>query len=471
MFAPVLVTIVLAGHLFNAGPRAAVPLLSDEVAYWNQIAAFSRAGMHGGYHTINEQPSRSGFSRFGPHGPAFAIIYGTIGRFLGWRPYSGSLISMVLVTIAAAWWCAASRCGWWSVLALATFWPLILFLPSTMQEPLHFAIAMIVAAGLAPRLAQPSGRGGLAVVIVCLLAGFIRPTWAFVAVPAAWAMTRGLSRSAQVVTIGATAAAAVGVGAVFGWLAAPYPGAIFSLSEANPASLLSQAIARAAMNAYAFVVPVEADPMEVLVRYEMLAVLIGAAIAVWRMPRQHAGREIFIVMMVSLTVAAVIVGGSVERWRDFRVMAPVLLLALLIWLPGGAIASRLIVIANLVALPFAVASFERMHEPRFAPQSKTDYFARAIAGVVAFQPGAGGWQNTVLMHVDTVDPALVALPHGVALSVAFAWEDVVLPPRSRYLLLRAGDVDEVSARVPMRLLATTPIGRLYDNLAMVQSPR
>jgi hypothetical protein len=64
-----------------------------------------------------------------------------------------------------------------------------------------------------------------------------------------------------------------------------------------------------------------------------------------------------------------------------------------------------------------------------------------------------------------VAPALVALPRGMGLSVAFAWQDVPFPPRSRYLLLRSEDHAVVKGRVPLRLIASTPIGTVYENAA------
>jgi len=462
---------VLAGHLFNATPREAVPLSGDEVAYWNQIAAFSRAGMQGGYQTINEEPSRSGFSRFGPHGPAFPMIYGTLGRVFGWRPYSAPLISMVLVALAGAWWCARVHCGWWGALTLATFWPLILVLPSTMQEPLHFAIGIALAGAIAAGLSSESDRVSGAAVVSCLVAGLLRPTWAFVAIPVAWAATRSRPAATRWLVVAAVGGAAALVGLIFGWLAAPFPGAVFSASDVRSMSLLMGMSRRLGENAYQFIVPVEADAMEVFVRYATLAMLTAAAVAMWRRRRMRTDRELFVVMVVGLIVVAVLLGGSVERWRDFRVLAPTLLLALLVWLPGGTALPRAIVIANVAAAPLGIATFHSLHAARFAPQIKTEYVARSIANVISFAPGADPWQNTVLMHVDAVDPALVALPHGIGLSVTFAWEDITLPPHSRYLLLRPRDVEEVTPQVDLRLLTQTPLGGLYENVRVVQSAR
>src|SRR5688572_20867323 len=82
---PSLLTLALVAAFWQAGPRDFTTLWNDETVYWNEAAVFGRAGFEGGYVTVNEKPAAAAFSRFGPHGPAFAVLYGFIGRVVGWR--------------------------------------------------------------------------------------------------------------------------------------------------------------------------------------------------------------------------------------------------------------------------------------------------------------------------------------------------------------------------------------------------
>jgi len=461
---PALVALAFAGHLFRATPRDSVPVVDDEIAFWNQIAAFERAGFSGGYHTVNEIPSRAGFSRFGPHGPAYPLLYGSIARISGWRPYSASVVSMVLVSLAATWWYVASGGGTWAALAIATFWPLILFLPSARQESLHFALALTFAAATVQLLASSRPVSAWVPLLSgCYLAGLLRPTWALLAIPGAWLAYRDHTLGTRLAAVGAAVAGVIVVTAAFGWLAAPYPGAILSASTTDPWPLILQGLARLPVNAATFVDPRSNEPMVVFIRYEALAILIGAALDVSRARDRSASHAMLPAILMGVMFAALFVAGSVELWRDLRAVSPMLLVALLVWLPSGARFSRAIVLVNALAAPLALSTFASWHTERYQSTLKTSYVRAAITDTLVFRENEPGWTNTLLVHADAVDPALVALPHGISISVAIAWEDIVLPPRSRYLLLRPQDVDALRGRFPLRPLATTPIGTLYEN--------
>src|ERR687897_614476 len=102
--APSLLTLLLVGVLWKAGPSDFTTLWNDETVYWNEAAVFLRAGFDGGYITVNEKPASASFSRLGPHGPAFAVLYGSIGRMTGWQSYSPYLIHLLLIPLCAGCW-------------------------------------------------------------------------------------------------------------------------------------------------------------------------------------------------------------------------------------------------------------------------------------------------------------------------------------------------------------------------------
>ena len=463
---PAVTAVALAGHLFTATPRQAVPVVNDEVAYWNQVAAFERAGFSGGYHTINEVPARATFSRFGPHGPMYPALYGFIARAFGWRPYSSPIVSMVLVTAAAAAWCGTAGSLAWAALALATFWPLILFLPSTYQESFHFALAFALAAAIRRRIASPSQPiAWTAVILACLVAALFRPTWAFVAIPCAWLATREQRPAVRVAAIVAVCAGVALVSAIFAWLVAPYPGALFNRLSSGPIALLWMVPARAARSIPEYLDPRGSEPMVMLIRYEVLAMLAGAVyVAARSRDRAHAA-AVFVAILLAITVASVLAGSSLRALRDVRAVAPALLTGLLVWLPERHRFPRAMVLVNALAAPIAISTFAQWHAPRYHKPDKAPYVSRALGGRLQFEENASGWANTILMHADAVDEGLVALPHGIAISVVLAWEDVSLPLRSRYLLLRASDREALGSRVPLTHIADTPIGTVYLNAA------
>ena len=103
--------------LFNASLLDYFPLVSDEIAYQRQIAAFVQAGFNGGYFTAYEQPAPFTFSHFSVHGPAFPVIYGLVGRIVGWQLYSGPLFNLAVLAFATATFLAMGRLSRTQILA------------------------------------------------------------------------------------------------------------------------------------------------------------------------------------------------------------------------------------------------------------------------------------------------------------------------------------------------------------------
>src|SRR5215510_2407344 len=97
---PAIVTIALVAVLVKATLLDYFPKDSDELAYHQEIAAFARAGFGGGYFTILEQPASLAFSHFGPHGPAFPLLYGSVGRVIGWTRQSGPIFNLAVLALA-----------------------------------------------------------------------------------------------------------------------------------------------------------------------------------------------------------------------------------------------------------------------------------------------------------------------------------------------------------------------------------
>ena len=146
---PALGTLNLINRM-NVSLANFTPVTSDEIGYYLQINAFVHHGFQGGYFTISEHPARAAFSHFGVHGPLFPVLYGALGKLLGWHFYSGPLFNVLFVTLAIGIFCLVVRPNvWQSVLGalfLATFWPFYQELVSMMQDPVHWAIAILIAA-------------------------------------------------------------------------------------------------------------------------------------------------------------------------------------------------------------------------------------------------------------------------------------------------------------------------------------
>ncbi len=460
--APSVATLVVAGLVWHAGPRDFTTLWNDETIYWNEAAVFRRAGFDGGYVTINEKPAVASFSRFGPHGPAFAVLYGSIGRMTGWQSYSPYLIHLLLIPLCAGCWLwvvRRHRQAWAAALLVAAFWPLLFYLPTSMQDPLHFGIALLFAALVESKLAAP-WRVGLSVALM-VLACVTRPTWAL-AIPALmWGRSPGTWR--RILSVPLMAAVFVVSFVVVTRAAAPYPlTSWITAAVADPASGVIELLRAFGRGVAAFVVPYE-NWRVTLLRIELVAGVIVAAL-LWRGAGAHRWRLEFAALMMLPVLAAMFPAGDVASGREFHILAPHLLAALAVVAGADGRWASVPALVNLALLPTTLPGYVDEHDGRFAGTAAIRQFAEAVESRVAFDDNAAsGWDNTVLMHADLLQPPLQGLPHGVAISFVLDWEDQPMPPRSRYLLLSERDEAQVRLRLPLLKIADTPLGTLYRN--------
>jgi len=470
---PFAVSQVAAFTLFGgAVTRAVAYAPNDEIAYWNQIAAFERAGFGGGYTTVEEQPSPATFSHFGPHGPMFPMLYGSAARLVGWRSTSGPLFGLIAIGAGAAVFSALAEVPLIGTAVLVgTFWPLAIALPHTMQEPLHYAFAFLLA-GLSVRVLATDTPGTAVLVVTAVtlsLTSLVRPVWALLAIPLGWHV--GRLRRTNGAWYGAASGLTFAVVTYFAFmmLAAPYPysSRLFAgLREAPVRALVGLAdhMVREAPREW---FSTNAEPLELVVRCELLLTAVGALLLARRAATDIANRRryAFVATVAVLLVGAVLAVGEIGTWRDYRTITPVLLMLLLI---AAATRTRMmwgIVVLHIAAAGAALHEFRDAHEDRFAKARIADVetFAAAIAPHIRFDPSTSAWGNTVLINVERYTFLLLGLPHGIGASAVLSWDRVTLPPRSRYLLLGPDERTRLGARVRLRRLTSTPLGELYEN--------
>ena len=156
--------------------------------------------------------------------------------------------------------------------------------------------------------------------------------------------------------------------------------------------------------------------------------------------------------------------GDIESGREFHILAPHLLTALFVVAGAGGRWLAVPALINIALLPTVLPAYFDVHDGRFVGTAAISQFSEAVHDRVAFDDAApSGWSNTVLMHVDLLQPPLLGLPHGVAISFVLDWEDQPMPPRSRYLLLSERDEPQVRPHVSLTKIADTPLGTLYRN--------
>jgi hypothetical protein len=464
---PAGVAIVLAALLFGAGPWRFLPVWSDEVVYWNEAAVFERAGFSGGYITIQEEPARAEFTRFGPHGPVFAAFHGLIAKAFGWRPYSAFLVNLAVVTLAVFAWASGTNggtsAGAW--LVVATFWPLLLYLPTNMQEPTHFALAFLAALALAGDNRDRAMRFWTTVLLVA--AALVRPSWSLLVLPLGWQRARRAGPRGIVVLLAVTVLSAGAAWSTFDALASPSPQNTRTLTRAwldSPGAAAQVLVETASRNLRQYVAFREEAP-QVILRYFIAAFVAALALRTfiaWRRGSPDPALETALLTIAPVLVL-VVLAGEVESWRDFRVLAPHLLVALLV-LVAHARRELWLWAATLLLLPAYYNGFVAFHHDRFTTDgSSIDAMHEATEAAMPFVPDAPPWTNTVIVHSDLLQYPLLGVPRGIGVSYVFDWSNLMPPVRSRYLLLRPSDEEQLAGKVRLAPLGRTPLGMLYRN--------
>jgi hypothetical protein len=479
---PVLLSDLVVHLCAHRGFGGYVPVFSDEVAYWHQISSFGHVGFGNGYYTYQERLAPA-LTPYGAWGPMLPMLYGGAFRLTGGGLTGVVRLNLLVVVLAIAATLLMARPTRPRLLlvaaALGSCGPLLYYLSTGMSEPLHYALAVLLA-GLFHRLlhAAPGERGRPAAVLVAVvvLAALLRSPWAILLVPAGLITFQGHRRRLAVAVVLAGGAMAA-LGALFVAWSAPFP--YFDRYRIRTATGLGEKLGLIGHNVTVNLRHLVAvsdpygDPFGALQRWQALTV-IGIAVLLagraWR--RRDRATALAGVTAVLAVAAPIVLAVTLYDLRSgVRTIAPHVMFAAVL----GALALRprwnvalpaVLVASNLAALAV-------LH-PSFAARVRFDYTRTTPAAVAAFRaelgghlryrPDAGRWCNTLLISAGSPFFAeLTAVPPGIGLSVDIDHR-FDGPLRSGYVLV----ADDVRPLLPDRgerlvPLAHTAHGTLYRN--------
>ncbi|MBC7810066.1 MAG: hypothetical protein H7175_02910 [Burkholderiales bacterium] len=492
---PVLVTLLLVRVLLGANLSDQHPVLSDEIGYWRQIATFSRIGFNGGYTTFNEYSASVSFIHFYAHGPTFPMLYGSIARFTGWYPQSGPLFNLGFVTFGLALFVylvsTTSRrpiaALLMTALAVLTFWPLWLYLPVTMQESLHHAIAFGMAIFFYVWLIRyqqswPPLNRRTRLLILCLIlaAGLLRFTWSLLLIPFfVLDSTRLMPRQKFWGLILALGLCVV-LYAIIQAITSPYPlffREVLDALAAAPANALPIIVRHLTRTFGNFL---QGDPLWLMQRGQVLLLVVVSMIVAIRqrlplVDKLSRYEAAFHALNLGLVLIFCVTLYDVGSLRDYRLLAPHVLLSLLLlvaferWRLAG-----LMIVTNALLIGVFITNFVDDRSGGFEAAPQIAEFAALTRDYVVYDTNAtNAWCNT--LSADNFYAELVALAPDIGTSFVFLREGnnhllrPILPLKARYLLLtddiyfRLGQLSP-DGTLHVQPLTITPIGDLYLNL-------
>ena len=474
---PVLV-IILVRTLFGVPITSYHPVINDETAYWHQALTFSQVGFHGGYYTVDEATNASGLTPFGPHGPGFAMLYGTVGAVFGWPRHAVLVLNLIAIGLAALIWVCLARLSLsrlcLSAAMLVTFWHVVFWAPTGMQESLHDAGAIVMAALFAAAL-EPSPRRWTTAAgwIVLTALSFIRPSWVILIPIWAIATSRRTKPVVMLATVGASMVLIAAVLIAYSRTIAPYGTGFFFLRAMSLSVGVETIASNVRANLHRIAQPDQFLPIELIHRYQYVAFMLAAACGacVGSMPRGSALKG----ARAHLGIAAAALGAALmamlmlyefSNFAEHRVLSAFLLFGALVCLgaPGrvGPLLATGLVASNLLVTHAAIQNFESSRRDQFLwDHARLTELQAAIAGKVHYSAGASRWCNTLLTSQYPTD--LIAMPAGIGLSVVQKPERIPHAPRSRYLLLDDGMRAAFDHPLHIDPIASLPYGTLYVN--------
>ena len=475
------------------------PDITDAILYWHQINTFVAVGFSGGYYTIGEEAAAASFTHFFAHGPWYIALYGLIGKAVGWSRWSPMLFDVAAVTLALLGGLLLmkpnSRQLVLVLLVLLTFWPLHLYLPVALQEPFHYAVAIILA-GMFYRLlvhegAVPYRLLGAALVII-LGAALVRPSWALLLLPLVMIVveqrprdraTRG-SRFREVLRYWAflpACAVVVVFSLQFLYVAAPYSHRLASDIELllrSPVDGLQSLVPVSTAQGMAYLWPDIENPVWTLLRYQALGIVLWMVVLAIRRRGFDAGQRapghpswrraerVSHILNLSLIVLLVVVLYDVGLWQDYRVVAPHLLLSLLLLAACGR--TRVVaaaVLGGLLLTPSFLAAYKDLAPRQFTDeQARFDEFAAQTAGTLVYQAQGDPWCNTILLQLQTsLVLDLLAIPAGIG--VSYGGEIASRTElKSRYVMVDDESREGMTEAFELQFVSATAIGDLYRNV-------
>ncbi len=463
-----IVVIVLVHVLFGVPLSAYRPVINDEVTYWHQASTFSHVGFAGGYYTLDEITNPSGMTPFGPHGPGFPVLYGLAGKVVGWHRHSVVLLSLIAIGLAGCLWVTMNRLSaprlLLSGVLLVTYWHTVFWAATGMQDPLHHAGAIAMAAFFGSALGQARPSITVAGWILLVLLSFIKPSWAILLPLWAVATSHGGSTRRLLVMVGVSFVCAAAVFAAYGRTVAPYSTGFFFL-RALTFSLPTDEITKNVLdNIRRLRMPDQFQPIEILHRVQYVSFLVMAVIAA---VVSRSGKH-FILTAAAMAIA---LGGMLMLYEfasfaEHRLLSAFLLFGALLCIaaPGrlGPALAVCLTVSNLAFAQVSLVNFEGGRRDHYLyDNSSVVQLGQAITGTVVFQPGASRWCNTML--TSQFPPALIAIPAGIGLSVVQKPERMGGMPKSRYLLLDDAMRAAFGDALEVQEIARLPYGVLYVN--------
>lgn len=439
VFIPILITfffVLLQQHsLFDFHPAGV-----DEINYFQEIATFTHTGFNGGYFSIDELIAKSDFSHFGPHGPIFAILYGSLGKLLGWQRSSGPIFNLISISIAFVLFLLITRPNKKQAILLifltSLYYPLIYYIPSIMQESLNHSFAILLG-GFLIRLSredQCPGSIKVGAILTLTLSSLLRVTWIFAAFPIFLLLNKKNATRQKVFSLLLASLFSIVMALIYFYWTSAYPvGFINSLFAQNSImEMVRQLVHHVRENILLYFRSEQITGLEIVFHYQYL--IIMALFIINRNKNGSLAKAI--TFIIGIALVATILLYDVYDLRDFRTLAPFLLIGVLslAFFSDKGFLRWFLRIYLLVCL-LTAGVFHELYSPtidsNFSDEKLVEPVISEIISGIQFKPESSPWCNSILASYPLYNEIRL-LPPGIGINTLLTkTEDI--DPKSHYV--------------------------------------
>lgn len=455
---PIIISFYMPVLAFDSNPSDYRIVWTDEVQYWLEVNTYKAVGFNGGYFSIEEKISGADFTHFGTHGPIYPMFIGTMARVFPWSQSSGPIYNLAFIAFGLLIFLITARPDYKQKILILLFvsflYPTLLYIPTNMQEGLHQGFACIVSGLLIRQAADAKSTkltytgGGL--ILIITFAALIRVTWAIVLFPAVFLIQKNYNRKTILFSLITAAIMVIALLLLYSYWTSPFPDSFISSlvsgSSISPKEVVYKIIIHSIENIRNFFTSSETTHViEILQRYEILYLIIIMIILLIKKYYVFALPLFILVSEVIITIAFY----DVYSFRDFRTLAPFLIIAMLfftMFIEIGTVkwSAVFFIIVNILFFPFFLETYRNIHTDRFAQEQNISFIDKPIAVLaeINFEQNSSPWCNS-LLTTKVFTPDLLSLKPGIGINVIKDISRIDTPVKSNYLLVPPDQVDEL----------------------------
>jgi len=450
---------ILIWNLGGAGKICNKQLMwSDEIIHWAQVATVRETGLGGGYYTVNEVTPRIEWMPFYTWGPGTPLFYGTLAKLIGWEFCTPIILNAVFPGIAILLFILLIQPGWkqLSILAFlyASFPALIFYLPVMMLQALNIALAIVLATAIYFFITRDNIKlfHLTLVCLVVLLASTLRVTWSFLLIPLCVIyVLQHFSWKRLIAAFLFASVLSVAMMLLYFSSSAPYPNEFSVIMDRLSVDMVDGLRGFLGQMRRNLNRSFQGNIAHLILRIQVLLIgLYGLFISIRSIQRGQLNRiemrfALVHTFSIGITCAFVLLVYEAYDWRDFRLLAPVLFLSLLLLIAENKLRLTTgLIVAGLASFIAIVPIYTRLIDVHYSEEISykdqlTDYEDLYSAAGVRFEDDASSrWCNTILFTGDFIYEPEVLLAFDDGMGLSFLENISLLNDgefRSQYILL------------------------------------